>query len=88
KIVLNAVLPKPGFLVFSENYHPAWKCYIDGNQTEVYLANYAFRACYCPAGKHNIVMVFDSLYHKLGFFFSLLGFLISFFALGFVLKNE
>ncbi|MEO0265117.1 MAG: YfhO family protein [candidate division WOR-3 bacterium] len=88
KIVLNVVLPKPGFLVFSENYHPAWKCYIDGNHTEVYMANYAFRACYCPAGKHNIVMVFDSLYHKLGFFFSLLGFLISFFALGFVLKNE
>lgn len=88
RIVLNVVLPKPGFLVFSENYHPAWKCYVDGKQTEVYLANYAFRACYCPSGSHRVVMIFDSLFHKLGFACSLLGFLISFLALGFVFKDK
>lgn len=87
RIDVKVDLPKAGFVVFSENYHPGWKCYIDGKQTEVYTANYAFRAVYCPAGEHTILMKFDSIFHKIGFALSAAGFLISLFALVLVIRK-
>ncbi|MGB9824327.1 MAG: YfhO family protein [Candidatus Hydrothermia bacterium] len=88
EIILHVNLPGPGFLVFSENYHPAWKCYVDGKMTEVLVANYAFRACYLPEGSHVVKMKFDSVYHKMGFILCFLGFLVSATALAFVFKKE
>lgn len=69
-------LPHDGFLVFSENYHPAWKVRIDGKPSEVYLANYGFRAVYCPQGKHDVRMYYSSKAQKLGWFSTLLAFIV------------
>ena len=55
-----------GFLVLSDNWHPDWKVFIDGQQEELYRANHTFRAAYVPAGKHEVVFVYISAYYNVG----------------------
>lgn len=46
-------------LVLNEIYYPAgWKAYIDGQETEIYKANYFQRAIVVPPGKHIVEMKF------------------------------
>ncbi|MCQ2295008.1 MAG: hypothetical protein MJZ67_05080 [Bacteroidales bacterium] len=41
--------------VFSEIYYePDWKCYVDGEPTEYYRANYVLRSMYVEPGDHTI----------------------------------
>lgn len=54
---------RPAFLVLSETYYPGWKATIDGNDTQILRANYAFRAVQVPAGEH----VIDFLYQPASF---------------------
>jgi hypothetical protein len=44
KIELSVSLNRPKILFMSETYYPGWKVYIDGNESRIYRANYAFRA--------------------------------------------
>ncbi len=77
-----------GFIVFSQNYHPAWKVYIDGQKKEPYLANYAFMAVHCPEGEHKISLRFESFYHRLGFILTGIGFALTILAIvGLVIKR-
>ncbi len=50
-------------LFISEIYYPYWKAYIDGKETTIIKANYAFRGIIVPPGKHTIEMK----YHSPGF---------------------
>ena len=43
-----------GFFILSESYHPDWHCYIDGEEVEVYKANYLWKGVFFPAGDHQI----------------------------------
>jgi len=46
--------------LFSEIYYPAgWKCFIDGNESEHFRANYVLRAMILPAGDHEIRFAFE-----------------------------
>ncbi|MGB9696159.1 MAG: YfhO family protein [Ignavibacteria bacterium] len=53
-------------LVLNEIYYPAgWKAYIDGQETEIYKANYFQRAVIVPPGKHTVEMRFyPETYYK------------------------
>jgi len=55
-----------GFLFLSENYYPAWKAYVDGKETEIYRANYLFRAVYLDKGEHEVRFIFDSALYRIG----------------------
>jgi len=61
-LTLRATLSRPGFLVLSENFYPAWKAYVDGEETEIYQANYTFRAVFLEKGDHQVRFVYDSPY--------------------------
>ncbi|MDW8465046.1 MAG: YfhO family protein [Chloroherpetonaceae bacterium] len=54
------------FLFLSEIYYPAWKCYIDGVETEIYKTNYAFRGIFVPKGQHEIRLVYESRAFEIG----------------------
>ncbi len=66
KILLSAELDKPGFLVFSENYHPDWRCKINGKPAKVYRAYHTLRAIHLEPGKHQIEFYYYSKLYKQG----------------------
>ena len=53
-----------GWLMISDSWYPGWIASIDGTLTTVEKADYAFRAVYVPAGKHEIVFS----YHPASFY--------------------
>lgn len=65
-----------GFLFLSDNYYPGWKAYIDGRETEIYRANYTFRAVFIPQGEHKIEFLFQPQSFKLGLVISMMTVLI------------
>lgn len=75
---IKADMKRPGFLFLSENYYPAWRAYVDGQETKIYRADYTFRAVYLDEGEHIVRFVFDSKPYKMGKWVSILtlGFII------------
>jgi uncharacterized membrane protein YfhO len=51
-------VPCNGFLVLADLYHPGWRAYLDGKETRIYRANYAFRAVPITAGAHDVVFAY------------------------------
>lgn len=56
----------PGFLVLLDSWYPGWKAYVDGRETEVLRANYAFRAVALSAGRHDVEFVFEPMSFRIG----------------------
>ncbi len=65
-----------GFLVMSDNWHPDWKVFIDGQKEELYRANHTFRAVYVPAGKHEVLFSYISTYYGVGRIISIVALII------------
>jgi hypothetical protein len=60
-------------LVLSDTYYPGWKAFVDGKETKIYRADYAFRAIPLNAGTHRVEFVYDPISFKLGAGVTLLG---------------
>ncbi len=61
KIVLQAEMTAPGFVVLADAYDAGWRAMVDGQVTAVYRANTVVRAVYVPAGSHEIVFRYRPL---------------------------
>lgn len=62
-----------GILFLSEVYYPGWEAYVDGAKTEVYRADYAFRAIALPKGEHIVKLVYNPKIFRLGLLISLIS---------------
>lgn len=51
---------KPGILVLSEVWYPAWKVEVDGRPAELLQADYSLRGVALAAGDHTVVMRYES----------------------------
>jgi len=71
KIVVQAEMRAPGLLVLGENYHPAWKAYVDGIPTPVLRAYHTLRAVVLQPGQHKILFKYHSKYYTAGKLISL-----------------
>jgi hypothetical protein len=60
RIRLEAKSSAAGLIVLSEVYYPAWHAYVDGQPTQVYVADHALRAVAVPAGQHTVEMRYES----------------------------
>jgi hypothetical protein len=49
---------RPAYFALSDVYHPDWRAEVDGIDTPIEVADYAFRAVYLEPGTHEVVMRF------------------------------
>ncbi|NDB21495.1 MAG: hypothetical protein EB020_11550, partial [Proteobacteria bacterium] len=53
-------------LVLNDLYYPGWEATLDGNPTQIYRANYLFRAVIVPQGQHIIEYTYRPRSFRLG----------------------
>ena len=62
-----------GYLVVSDVFYPGWRASVDGLETALVRADYAFRAVPVEPGSHTVKMTYKSFYFTLGLLFSAAG---------------
>jgi len=65
-IDLRVAIDQPGYLVVTDTYYPGWKAYIDGVRTDIFRADFAFKAVVIPAGVHHVEFRFNPTSFKIG----------------------
>ena len=73
EVVIETESDAPQLLFLSDAYAPGWTATIDSQQTEVLLANYAFRAVAVPEGSHTIRFLYQPTSVKLGLIGTCIG---------------
>lgn len=64
---------KNSLVFLSDTFYPGWVAFVDGKQTPIYRADYAFRAIVVPSGTHNISFLYQPLSFALGIVGSIVG---------------
>lgn len=55
-----------GWLVLSDSHYPGWKAFVDNKVTQIYKADYIFRAVAVDKGKHRVMFVYSPVSFKIG----------------------
>ncbi|MEN3013964.1 MAG: YfhO family protein [Endomicrobiia bacterium] len=91
KIFIEIDNPTDGFLVFSQNFYPGWKCYLNGCLEKIYQCNIYMMCVYLKKGVNQVMFKFEPVSFKIGTVVSLVSLLFSFlflFEKGGLTKNE
>lgn len=62
RIELDVSTDCTGLLFMSDNYYPGWNVYLDGTKSNIYRANYTFRAVVVPEGDHKVIFKYENWY--------------------------
>ena len=65
-VVLKTNAKENALLFLSDVYYPGWKATVDGTETRIYRANYAFRAVVVPANEHVVTFVYEPKSFSMG----------------------
>lgn len=65
-----------GWLSIADTWYPGWKVSLDGVDTILYRANYAFRGIQVPAGNHTVVIAYQPVWWLAAVLVSLAGLLL------------
>lgn len=57
-INVNVHATVPRFMVISNAYNAGWRARVDGKETPIYRANYAFQGVVVPPGTHKVIFSF------------------------------
>ena len=60
-------------LFLADLAYPGWKAYVDGQETQIYRADYLFRSVFVPAGTHSVEFVYRPRSFRLGLLITLLA---------------
>lgn len=70
EVLLKTVSDADSLLFLSDTYYPYWKVRVDGQEREVLVANYSFRAVQVPSGEHRVQFYYASKSFYSGLIFS------------------
>ena len=73
QVVIKTHSNAKSLLFLSDSYYAGWKAYVDNKESEIYLADYAFRAVVVPGGDHIVTFVYNPLSFKVGILIAILG---------------
>jgi hypothetical protein len=68
---LSVETDRPALLVVAENWYPAWKARVSGEEAPVLRANHTLRAVPIPAGRHEVEFRYESGVLQAGLILSL-----------------
>jgi len=74
---LKANLDGGGFLLITNSFYPGWQAKINGKESPIYRANYAFQAVFLPRGKNLVELKFESRTLKTALTLSLLVYFLA-----------
>ena len=66
---------EPSLVVVAQTYYHDWRAFVDGHETTVLRANYAFQAIQVPAGRHQIRLVYKDRAFEIGAAVSIIAWL-------------
>lgn len=66
RVVLSAVLERPGLVVLADLFDPGWRLAIDGIPAPILKANRLMRAALVDAGTHTLVFTYDPSSVRIG----------------------
>ncbi len=75
EIIMEASSSGRVMLVLTDPFYPGWKAFVDGSETKIYRANYAFRGVVIPQGVHHVRFTYDPDGFKIGLALGLVGLL-------------
>jgi hypothetical protein len=59
RLRLTTTTDAPAYLVLIETWFPGWRARVDGIEQPIWRANYAFRAVWLPAGRHEVDVAYQ-----------------------------
>jgi uncharacterized membrane protein YfhO len=72
RVLIEADLQHPGYLVLTDVFAPGWTAKVDGNREMIVPGNVAFRAIPLPPGSHRVELNYSPPGFKIGLGISLL----------------
>ena len=66
RVEADVATDAPTLLVVAQSHYPAWKAYVDDQETTLWRANHAFQALRVPAGRHRVALAYDDRTFRLG----------------------
>lgn len=78
KVVVDTKTDGPALLFLSDTFYPGWKAYVDGKETTIIRADFAFRAVFVPEGVHSVEFKYLPPSFKFGLSLATLGFILMF----------
>jgi len=73
QVVIKTHSNAKSLLFLSDSYYAGWIAYVDNKESEIYLADYVFRAVIVPGGSHTVTFVYNPLSFKVGILIAILG---------------
>ena len=73
RVVVEAKLAAPGYLVLADTFDPGWSATVDGRPAPIRPAYVAFRAVYLTDGRHTVVFTYRPAGFTLGLALSVCG---------------
>jgi hypothetical protein len=86
RVVVEADLRGPGYLVLSDTYDPGWSATVDGHPAPIRPAYVAFRAVYLEKDKHTVVFTYRPAGFALGLMLTVIGAVLA--SIGFFLPRR
>ncbi len=59
KTGISTYTEQPSVLVFSQNYYPGWKVFVDGKEAQILQPYASYSGVFLPPGQHNTEFVFN-----------------------------